>query len=1702
MKKVTNTFNKLNSDINQLGDQAGIIVDAVNAAFITEGSNQLVLHNKKGAHTSVKLTEGFTPVGVKVLDEIAYIVSATYNADGTFLQGEVGTYPSPDWDVLNTTGTAPLEDKYSPLHNFSVSGTLDAQRVLPFRTNKFNFADFGHRLELELQSSYDDTVNIVIIDKSNTTRIINSRMRINGSMVTLGDRDQVTDGNTYSASSFILTELIRKTDLVPNLEFLGLGSGGSLPGGSYRVHVRYADTDGNTTDVIESSLPVHVFNGFGQTSTENTGKTIRLALSFLDTRYSFLDVSITKVSSEVNESVVAQHINRIYPIISSSLELVITGYEDFQDMDLEMLNLSFSSFNESASGIQIDQTLVLGNISSPSTDYRRMADLIAGVGISQVSSSINVVDADESYGDPMNLYYNLGVWSSETYELAMVCILSGGRGESPAFPLRGIDNVAGSTYTYDTINELDGFKAGTTENRLGIFRTKKGRSLLNADLKTGELLHLHVNVANLLASAWFKEETAGFFIVKRLRVRDCIVQGMLTNTYHESSTQSVSSEGNHYTGTSREVFELNILHSINKNVHPVCEGIGKNVNHLERLDSGWSTFPAPGRIQEVSLQSQFNLNNINKSVMLQGVVSKPLYINENKGEDFAFYSGDGLLLDEELNTRLNATQVGLTLGDTVVMKNIEAGGSAINDSTGGTVEIFNYTSVHTFANKLGSPSDGRTQIKAVGKMTAYVVIPAVGASFGMIRVNCTVRYKEETIYPDFKDIETYLDIKFTDPSVITGDGSAGINDSDTLHKSIGDDYNIVSVTGLESSGIDGSAASGIDHEITLWELRAETIVLKDVLSGKEYTLKDGLNKTSSFKRTHESPTIYTYEAMTHGSASVDTPGVIPAEMLFTGPVQFTETKCTNSGPTWDVPYNITATSISDGTISGPGNFSSVSDRALYYERGALEHIDMLSFTDFLDVAENNVHVEASLPGKQTGGSFYTSMCNFNSYIGVNFTGYQYSPLLAALSNDASLVASYPSTVKHVSDLYPTIVDRANKIITSKPMQRFNKRMHDGFNFGVTAKIYNGREGILSETAWKAKYGSSIFGTTYTQATKRFSWSRVTSPDIKVLDGDCFLGKASIMPYRKKGLPGTGEGDASLFNTGNEDAGSVNKGFVFPLVAEHNANIFTRLVDVDKEDSGKTKSFHPMESVASLRGKAAGDSRLLNFGYTYNEGLPKHMFNITDPTSNSRYRNRVIVSKANITKEFKNGYSDFSGLNFRDYGDELGSIVKLEVVSNTVIVVFTNGVGIIPFNERTMVTGDGGSASVYIDDAQVLGSKLNIISYNYGSKDPYSIVNTGDVLYGMDYSSGKVWAVVQGAFSIISDFNVSTIIREYKEALGGLEPKVVGNFDKVLNDVVFSFYTVPETPILLDTYEEAFSTISREDPLNPAVSKGVIRHLLGAETKGEYSSVYYNKTTASWVSRLSYSPSIMFNIGDKLNSFDLINGNNVWSHFSDLVPTCHVYGNQGKFIFEFILAADPHVQKIITNMQAITNYAFPGRVTYTTADGLVDFESFATTNSSTVQLMKRYHEPLQSVGSDITTSVINGAACFTSVSTDGLIPISKEESERIAGGFVVHLGVTYIIGISFLDSGLYYNEVLNNLGIIVSTQLPTTWGFDHIEFGIIHQTMDYIEDELYIEVATVEGARVRDKGVRVKFMYEGYDHVKVQGVITTIIDSFN
>ena len=96
MSQSVNTFTELNSDSHPVNTQPNIMTDAINATLTTNGENQLILQNLMGNDWESQLTDGFVPLGVEVFNDIAYILSGKFDSNGNFLNGEMGTYPSPD----------------------------------------------------------------------------------------------------------------------------------------------------------------------------------------------------------------------------------------------------------------------------------------------------------------------------------------------------------------------------------------------------------------------------------------------------------------------------------------------------------------------------------------------------------------------------------------------------------------------------------------------------------------------------------------------------------------------------------------------------------------------------------------------------------------------------------------------------------------------------------------------------------------------------------------------------------------------------------------------------------------------------------------------------------------------------------------------------------------------------------------------------------------------------------------------------------------------------------------------------------------------------------------------------------------------------------------------------------------------------------------------------------------------------------------------------------------------------------------------------------------------------------------------------------------------------------------------------------------------------------------------------------------------
>lgn len=107
-KQTANNFIKgLITDLNPLATPADVMVEARNVDFITTEGDQLILQKRMGndpelqedGQTIVTLSEGFKPLAVKELNNIAYILSNKDNGDGTNT-GEIGTFPSPDYGLF------------------------------------------------------------------------------------------------------------------------------------------------------------------------------------------------------------------------------------------------------------------------------------------------------------------------------------------------------------------------------------------------------------------------------------------------------------------------------------------------------------------------------------------------------------------------------------------------------------------------------------------------------------------------------------------------------------------------------------------------------------------------------------------------------------------------------------------------------------------------------------------------------------------------------------------------------------------------------------------------------------------------------------------------------------------------------------------------------------------------------------------------------------------------------------------------------------------------------------------------------------------------------------------------------------------------------------------------------------------------------------------------------------------------------------------------------------------------------------------------------------------------------------------------------------------------------------------------------------------------------------------------------------------
>ena len=173
-----------------------------------------------------------------------------------------------------------------------------AGSLIDLDTEKLNF-DLEHPVEIEVQPSYDGSVNLILNDDKNIPRLINSRFSVREKdTYEIVDRIGENDTNIYNSTSFDKnTSLYYQYEQSPSINYLGFLEG-ALPVGQYCFYFTHCDSDGNETDFIAESGLIPVFIGEDNNPTsmdggiknQSSNKGIFLRLNNIDTSYNYLKV--------------------------------------------------------------------------------------------------------------------------------------------------------------------------------------------------------------------------------------------------------------------------------------------------------------------------------------------------------------------------------------------------------------------------------------------------------------------------------------------------------------------------------------------------------------------------------------------------------------------------------------------------------------------------------------------------------------------------------------------------------------------------------------------------------------------------------------------------------------------------------------------------------------------------------------------------------------------------------------------------------------------------------------------------------------------------------------------------------------------------------------------------------------------------------------------------------------------------------------------------------------------------------------------------------------------------------------------------------------------------------------------------------------------------------------------------------------------
>ena len=1387
---------------------------------------------------------------------------------------------------------APMLLKYNALHNFyNNDGTDlndDRNYTSAFATTKLNLVDpvtlKTNTVDLKLQAAYDASVNIIFTDDVNPMRIVNSRFSINetGTIATLIDRRAKKDANTYNEVNFHQTELIPRSIIIPTLTFNGLIQGGVLPGGGYRYFFKYVNADGAETDIIEESRLVSVhagdttLNAVG-TSLLPTTNSASFTLSKLDQSFYGIVVYYTISLGEVDSVDKAAKILAPYIIQNDgTCNIIHTGYENIQEIDITTLSLTYSVISRSSTLDVVNNRLAVGNTVATDIYDQNLAIAASAVTIDEDSFSIlhssamdlaTALSGESNYSNPLFSYNSLGYWKGETYELGIVFITTDG--VSPVYPIQGIDNIndildTDPTHFYNT-SLLGGLYKGYAaqgQNAMGIYRTQNRRDLWSVagNVITFNGTNLTVDVSGL---AEISENINGFFFVRRARKKDALVQGLITTV---AAIPIESKFGSEYEQSGFGNW---------------C-GVGVTSTTAQ---GNVKYVPAPGGMMPFGVEE----------VVGTALLFQPLL--DDAGRDVYVVAIDG-----------GHTIVTLTAIDSI--------------SAGDTLKFTGFCT-----GVVQSVNAGASQVTLTAPTSVVPTITVPPTTVVQISKKGSGTSTDFYIKAPIKDYAELKSWAFYSPDVECAPAY------------------YASIFSGNKIGVDCAEQAFTTSQV-------------NVTPG------------------HEAPlNIVTpiYHKITGSLAPYDVNNILTGD-------QSAYARYIDTG----------ATGVA------PKNFSGSADRNAYLYWGYPVGSTSLTGDNIVTLinAASNQFSPGNPVGKEIAYRPGASLA-YGRYVGL---------LLDGSSGAFADLCMTPQAFVGDKNTY------AFNSLTSDHGGWLTVSGNVDPQLGYVATIYGSTSGMpLQPISWESRYvadeGTEYFAISQRYRVEDFFTGGVLIPGTNIIHlygGDCYMGLSWKQVWHPLGIAEAPQSnDINAYKTTRRSLGLLPYGYAIPVPAQSNFNFNVRSkerTDVrEYQVYGTDRSFLPIRGKDVIRGNRQYETGAFNTGYSAQDrsAFKQFRLDLNAPFYKYQYPNRVYISAEAAENDFVNGFSDFKGLNFKDYNTDLGAITKLIVLNNVLIAVYNDGIAQIGIDERSLLSKDTGG--VFTDAAQIL-SRANVLNSEYGSTHLHSVITSNNYVYGVDFNRKKIWRTNGQAVELISDFKIQNELASISKellAIVAIDPvnrwiDVYSQFDNRKNELYFTFLV--------------------RDP-DDSISGNLTRTIVYNETLAGVN------TLGLWICETDDVRKFAFTTNTARYSFPSFVGkyNNIYQYMiqteADVDPNIEVFGEYNKFYdniydmsFEYYVTDEaltygrrPHlldkVAKIFNNISIIGNNSLPSKVEYT-----------SETNTPTEQILKPYTNiryPMNDITIPAPLPVLVNASAGTQILniTQTIAPLKATQDNLKYGDFI-------------------------------------------------------------------------------------------------------